>query len=319
MIENHELNIFVNVAETMSFTEAAKRLHISQPAVSMQISNLESRLNTVLFDRSGRNIGSTEAADVLLPMAREMLNYATHIEETMASLHGSLTGHLQIACSTSAGKYILPHLIARFREHHPDVRVTVSVCTPESAIERVCDARSQLGILSSEAGCREVEYRHFFTDRVVLITPRQHPWARRKSVKPQELVGQPFILREETAGTRRVMQTGLLEHGIRVRDLDVVMALGNAEAIESSVEAGIGIAFISRLVAKRCIDAGHVVEVPVEELCLERELHIIRNSRRAQTRIQAAFWDFAHAPENQPLLATVRKETIPVPFLGVKE
>lgn len=302
MIENHELDIFVNVAETMSFTEAAKRLHISQPAVSMQISNLESRLKTVLFDRSGRNISPTEAADVLLPMAREILNYATHIEETMASLHGSLTGHLRIACSTSAGKYILPHLIARFRELHPDVRVTVSVCAPDSAVERVCDARSQLGILSSEAGCRDVEYRHFFTDHVVLITPRQHPWAKRRSVEPQELVGQPFILREETAGTRRVMQAGLLEHGIRMHDLDVVMELGNSEAIESSVEAGIGIAFVSRLIAKRGIDAGHIAEVPVVGLDLRRELHMIRNSRRAQTRIQAAFWDYVHAPDNDKLL-----------------
>ena len=302
MIVNHELNIFVNVAETMSFTEAAKRLHISQPAVSMQIGNLENRLKTVLFDRSGRNISTTEAADVLLPMAREMLNHATHIEETMASLHGSLTGHLQIACSTSAGKYVLPHLIARFRELHPDVRVTVSVCTPENAIDHVCDARSQLGILSSEAGCRDVEYRHFFTDRVVLIVPRQHPWAKRKRVKPHELVGQPFILREETAGTHRVMQAGLLEHGIRIHDLDVVMELGNAEAIESSVEAGIGVAFVSRLVAKRGIDAGYVTEVQVDGLMLRRELHIIRNSRRAETRIQTAFWDYVHAPENEEVL-----------------
>ena len=310
MLENHELNIFVNVAETLSFTEAAKRLHISQPAVSMQISNLESRLNTVLFDRSGRNISTTEAADVLLPMAREMLNYASHIEEAMASLQGTLRGHLQIACSTSAGKYILPHLIARFRELNPDVRVTVSVCTPDAAIERVCDGRSQLGILSSEAGCREVEYRHFFTDQVVLIAPREHPWAIRDSVSPEELVEQPFILGDEIAGTRRVMQAGLLEHGIRVHDLDVVMELGNAEAIESSVEAGIGIAFISRLVAQRCIIAGYVAEIPVEGLHLERELFMIRNSRRAQTRVQAAFWDYSHADENLLLVSTAHQNRI---------
>jgi DNA-binding transcriptional LysR family regulator len=312
MIENHELNIFVHVAETLSFTEAAKRLHISQPAVSMQIGNLENRLNTVLFDRSGRNITPTEAAQVLLPMAREMLNYATHIEETMASLHGSLTGHLQIACSTSAGKYILPLLIARFREQHAEVRVTVSICSPDAAIERVCDGRSQMGILSSEAGCRDVEYRRFFSDRVVLITPHTHPWAGRKSVMPHQLVDQPFILREETAGTYRVMQAGLLEHGIRVHDLDVVMELGNAEAIESSVEAGIGIAFVSRLVARQGIEAGTVAEVPVEGLDLRRELNIIRSSRRAETRAQAAFWDFVHAPENEPLLEMPDKEMVPV-------
>ena len=303
MLENHELNIFVHAAETLSFTEAAKRLHISQPAVSMQISNLERRLNTVLFDRSGRKISPTEAAEVLLPMAREMINYSSNIEEAMASLHGSMTGHLQIACSTSAGKYILPRIIARFREMHPDVRVTVSVCGPDAAIERVCDGRSQLGILSSEAGCRDVEYRHFFTDRVVLIVPPQHRWTTQESVGPEELVGQPFILREETSGTRRVMLAGLLEHGIRLHDLDVVMELGNAEAIASSVEAGIGCAFVSRIVTRRCIEAGYVVEVPVREIHLERDLNMIRSSRRAQTRIQAAFWDFAHTPENSAVLA----------------
>jgi len=302
MLENHELNIFVNVAETLSFTEAAKRLHISQPAVSMQIGNLERRLNTKLFDRSGRNITTTEAAEVLLPLAREMLNYSMHVEETMASLHGSLTGHLQIACSTAAGKYVLPRLIARFRERHSDVRVTVNVCGPDGAIERVCDGRSQLGILSSEAGCREVEYRHFFTDQVILIVPPHHPWAKRRSVKPHELIDQPFILREETAGTYKVMQAGLLEHRIRVHDLNVVMELGNAEAIESSVEAGIGIAFVSRLVAQRFIDTGYVAEVPVEGLCLERELNMIRSNRRAETRVQGTFWDFVHAPQNETLL-----------------
>lgn len=315
MLENHELKIFVNVAETMSFTEAAKRLHISQPAVSMQISNLERRLNTILFDRSGRNISPTEAAEVLLPMAREMLNYAAHIEEAMASLQGTLRGHLQIACSTSAGKYILPHLVARFREQHPHVRVTVSVCAPGAAIERVCDGRSQLGILSSEAGCREVEYRHFYTDQVVLIAPRKHPWAGRKSIAPEQLVGQPFILGAEIAGTRRVMQAGLLEHGIRVHDLDVVMELGNAEAIESAVEAGIGIAFISRMVAQRCIVAGYVAEIPVKGLHLERELFMIQNSRRAQTRVQAAFWEYSHADDNLALVKTAQQNRLNLPTI----
>jgi len=302
MLELHELNVFVQAVETSSFTAAAARLHISQPAVSMQIHNLEKRLNTALFDRSSRNIRPTEAADVLLPLAREILNFGTHIEETMASLHGTLKGHLQVACSTSAGKYILPHLIARFRQEHPDVRVTVGICAPEAAVERIRDGRSQLGILSSEAACKDVEYCPFFDDRVVLIAPRQHPWAERVSVTPQELISQPFIMREETAGTYRVMQAGLLEHGIHVHDLDVVMELGNAEAIESSVEAGIGIAFVSRIVARRFIETGYVAEVPVEGLDLRRRLHMICHSRRAQTRVQTAFWDFCRAPENESLL-----------------
>ena len=303
MLELYELNVFVHAVEAKSFTAAAERLHVSQPAVSMQISNLERRLNTILFDRSSRNIHPTEAADALLPLAREILNYATHIEETMASLHGELTGHLQIGCSTSAGRYILPHLIARFREHHPKVRVTVGICTPNDAVDQVCDGRAHLSILSSETGCREVEFRPFFQDQVVLIIPTGHPWVERDGITPAELVGQPIILREETAGTWKVMQTGLLEHNIRVFDLNVVMELGSAEAIITAVEAGIGIAFISRIVAGRCVGAGQVAEVPVEGLDLRRQLHMVRHSRRAQTRIQAAFWDFCNTPPIHDFLA----------------
>jgi DNA-binding transcriptional LysR family regulator len=305
MLETHELNIFVNVAETMSFTEAAKRLHISQPAVSMQMSNLENRLDTVLFDRSGRNITLTEAAEVLLPLARDMLNLSTQIEETMASLQGELVGHLRIACSTTAGRYTLPHLIARFRQQYPGVRVTVGVCSSESAVDQVCDGRSQIGILSREAACKEVEYRSFFEDHVVLVVPASHPWTERESIMPRDLIGQPFILREELAGTRRVMQAGLLEHDIRLNDLDVVMELGSAEAIATAIEAGIGVAFMSRIVVRRCIRAGYLAEVSVEGLCLKRQLYMIRSSRRAQTRTQTAFWDFCHAPENKALLETV--------------
>lgn len=302
MLELYELNVFVQACEAQSFTAAAERLHISQPAVSMQISNLEKRLNTILFDRSGRNIQPTEAADALLPLAREILNFGTHIEETMASLHGELHGHLQIGCSTSGGRYILPHLIAKFRQKNPKVTVTVGICTPSGAVDQVCDGRSQLGILSSEAGCREVEYRIFFEDRVVLIVPKDHPWAQKECIEPKQLKGQPFILREETAGTRRVMQAGLLNHDIRIDDLDVVMELGSAEAIVTAVEAGIGVAFISRIVAHRCIREGHVAEVPVQGLELTRQLHMIRHGRRAQTRIQRAFWEFCHSPEIRDFL-----------------
>jgi DNA-binding transcriptional LysR family regulator len=241
---------------------------------------------------------------VVLPLARELTNYSTHVEEAMASLHGKLTGRLRIACSTSAGKYILPLLIARFRQQYPEVRVNVGVCTPEAAVEQVCDRRSHLGVLSREADCRDVEYRRFFTDHVVLIVPQDHAWAERESepISPLELVGEPFIMREESSGSRQVLQAGLLEHQIRLDDLDVVMELGSAEAIASSVEAGVGISFVSRIVARRCINVGYVVEIPVKGLELQREINMIRPSRRAQTHAQMAFWEFVHAPDNEELL-----------------
>ena len=305
MLELHELNVFVQAVEAGSFTAAAERLHISQPAVSMQISNLETRINTKLFDRSGRSVRPTEAAEAMLPLAREILSYSTHIEETMASLHGELIGQLRIGCSTSGGRYLLPHLIARFRKLHPNVRVTVGICAPASAVDQICDGRIQLGILSSEASCRDVEHRLLFQDQVVLIVPADHPWAERSSVSPDELAGQTFILREETSGTRRVMQTRLLEYNISLNDLDVVMELGSAESIVTAVEAGIGMAFISQIVAGRFTDRGYITQVEVTGMDLKRELRLVRHSHRAQTHIQSAFWDFCHTPEIKAILADV--------------
>ena len=301
--ELNELNVFVQAAEAMSFTGAAQRLHISQPAVSMQISNLEKRLNTLLFDRSGRSIRLTEAADALLPMAREILNYRNPHRGGDGLLARRPERPSTDWVQHLGGRYVLPHLIARFRQLHPQVRVTVGICAPEGAVDQVCDGRAQLSILSSEIGCRDVEYRPFFSRRVSSSSsPPTHPWAAEGSIKPRQLIGQPFILREELSGTRRVMQAGLLEHDVRIADLNTVMVLGSAEAIVTAVEAGIGIAYVSRIVAARAISVGHVVEVKVEGLNLSRQLHMIRHSRRAQTHVQSAFWDFCHSKENREFL-----------------
>jgi len=302
MLNVHEMNVFLTAAETQNFSEAARQLHMTQPAVSMQVQSLEQRLGVDLFERSGRRIQLSEAGETLMPMARELVSMSLRIEETMKSLGGEVVGHLKLGCSTTAGKYILPQLIARFRRMHPGVHVTVFNSKRDQVMDMLCDGTTHISMVSSLVNCRDAEFQPFFTDRAVLIVPIDHPWANRDSIMPQELCEVDFILRDDTAGTRQMMIEGLIEHGIHLDDLKVVMELGNAEAIEIAVEEGIGVSIVSRLVAQRGVDLGRIKTVEVEGLNLERKIYMAYNVRRAATSAQTEFWNFVHQPFNETLL-----------------
>lgn len=302
MLNIHEMNVFLTAAETQNFSEAARQLHMTQPAVSMQIQSLEQRLGVKLFERSGRRIQLSEAGETLMPMARDLVSMSLRVEEAIKSFGGDVVGHLRIGCSTTAGKYILPQLVARFRHMHPGVQVTVHNAGRGRVMDMLCDGLTHISVISSLVSCREAEFQPFFTDRVVLIVPVDHPWASRSTIKPQDLAEVDFILRGGTAGTHQVMREGLLEHSIHLDDLKTVMELGNAEAIEMAVEEGIGVSFVSRLVAQRGVEMGRIKILEVEELNLERKIYMAYNIRRAATNAQTEFWNFVHEPFNETLL-----------------
>ncbi len=303
MLNVHEMIIFLAAAETENFSEAARRLNMTQPAVSMAIRSLEKRLKVRLFERAGRNVRLSDAGMALMPMARDLVHMSQHLEETISAHSSEIIGHLKIGCSTTAGKYVLPPLIARFRDLHPQVRVTVITdCGRAHVLELLCDGHTHISVVSSLGPCPDAEFQHFFTDQVVLIVPRDHRWAERDAIRAEELTEETFILRTEFSGTRQVMEEGLLEQGVHLGDLNVVMELGNAEAIEMAVEQGIGVAFVSGLVAQRGVELGRIHVVPVEGLRLERPIYMAQNSRRPPTRAQAAFWKFVRQPANGALL-----------------
>jgi DNA-binding transcriptional LysR family regulator len=225
-------------------------------------------------------------------MARELLDLSWRIEEMMRSLKGQVVGHLVIGCTTTAGKYMLPLVAAAFSQHHPNVRVTIEMCNCASIVDPLLAQEVHLGISSTRIVHQAMECQPFFTDHVVLVVPADHSFARRSSVQPIELLDQPFILREEGSSTYQMVQEALAGYSISLNQLRVVMAVGNAEAIEMAVEHGLGMAFISRLAARHGLELGRLVEIPVEGLCLERPLYMVRNSRCAKTMAQSRFWDF---------------------------
>ena len=292
MLNLEAIKVFLAVAEHGSFSEAARQIHVSQPAVSQIVQGLERQLQVQLFIRQGRNAQLTEAGQVLVPMARELLTSAQRVIQTMLSLQEEVIGEMTIGCSTTSGKYLLPGMIARFRRQFPQVRLNVLVTSRESVINKLITGDVPLGVSSKQIEHPDFEYQDFFTDNVILIVPADHPWAKFRKVYPDDLLDEPMILREELAGTREVLMDGLHAHDISADMLNVAMVLGNAEAIEMAVEEGLGIAFVSRLAASRGLELGRIVEVEVEGMPLSRNIYIVRNRKQPLTRAQTEFWQF---------------------------
>ncbi|MBN2470850.1 MAG: LysR family transcriptional regulator [Anaerolineae bacterium] len=302
MLDIYELQIFLAAAETGSFSEAGRRLQMSQPAVSMQIRSLENRLGVELFCRSGRHIRLTETGDALIPMARDLINLSVQVEETIASLQGEVTGLLKLACSTTAGKYVLPHLIAGFIEQYPHVQVACDVGSRGTSIRQLLDGTAQLAISSLREPYRELEFRPFILDPVVLITPPEHPWAKRATITVDELREGRFIVREPTSGTQQAVVEALTQHDVSIADLQIVMTLGSSEAIHLAVVEGIGVAFVSQHAAADGIYTKRAALVQVEGLEIVQQLYMVRHTDRAATSAQNAFWEYVALPESQAFL-----------------
>jgi DNA-binding transcriptional LysR family regulator len=309
MVDFDKLETFLRAADTLNFSEAAKQLHLSQPTVSHQIKMLEKSMGTALFNRTNTGLQLTEAGRLLLPWARRLLHDTNNMQAMMASLQADIVGELRITCSTTAGKYVLPQMAARFCQLYPGVQVRILACTPEDVTLKLLEGEAHIGVLSREILDAGLESQEFFNDTITLIVPANHRWACRKVIEPSELLEEPLIIREETSGTRRVVLSELAKYDISLDDLDIFMELGNAEAIVRTVAAGYGIAFVSKLATACPLERGNVVDIGVEGLSLNRAIYMARKAGSSPHRPRDTFWGFIHAPENADLIRLPEQES----------
>ena len=302
MIDIIKLETFIYAAQSLSFSEAAKQLNLSQPTVSYQIKTIEKELGVSLFLRSGSNLQLTEAGRLLLPRARQIFHQSNEMEELLASLQDGVVGELRIACSTTAGKYILPQLAARFCQRYPGIRVSILRCVSGNVTERLLANEAHLGVVSYEIQEEHIEHQEFFDDVINLIVPKDHPWAMRRVIEPEELINEPLIIREPTSGTRRMMLSQLAKYDISLDDLNIFMELGNAEAIVRTVSAGYAVSFVSTLASACPLERGNVVDVQVKGFGMHRKIYMIRKQLDIPHRAQEVFWSFVHSPINIDVL-----------------
>jgi DNA-binding transcriptional LysR family regulator len=292
-MDTRQLAAFCAVVERKSFSQAAERLGVTQPAVSLQVRSLEKRLGRKLLDRSGRRVEPTEAGSALYRSAQRMLQLEEQlVDELQAADGGELGGTLHVGASTGPGSTVVPVLLCEFQRANPGVAVSLSISDTQSVVERVAEREIELGVVGAARRHRGVVVEPFFRDEVVLAVPPQHGFANR-TVTLAELREEPLVVMQEGAGVRQVIEDELRRAGIRLRDLEPRLELGLQESAKAAVVAGYGVTFISRAAVSADLAAGTLASARVEGLDPARDISLVRSAGRSPTRAAEAFLEFA--------------------------
>jgi DNA-binding transcriptional LysR family regulator len=290
-MDTRQLAAFCAVVERRSFSQAAERLGVTQPAVSLQVRTLEERLGRKLLDRSGRRVEPTEAGLVLYQGAQRLLQAEQRLLEELATEQGELSGALTVGASTGPGGRVVPLLVCEFARRHPRLRVALSISNTQAVIEQVADRELELGIVGARKRVRSLVFETLFRDEIVLAVPSGHAFAGR-TVQPAALEGETLLEMQEGAGVRQVVEEELRRAGVRLRTAARV-ELGLQESVKSAVLAGHGVAFISRTALEEELAAGTLDIARVAGLAPSREIYLVRAARRIPTRAAEAFVAFA--------------------------
>lgn len=295
LIDIRRLEIFCRVVEQQSFTRAAEATLLAQPTVSEHIRLLEESLGEKLLDRLGRQVLPTPAGDILYRYARRMLRLRDEAVQALADYRGKLSGHLTIGASTIPGAYLLPQLIRRFKEHHPEIRLTLRIAGSGRIRQDLAQGELELAIIGDQGRHPDLTAREIFSDELILAAPPGHPLSRQDSVAPADLCRHPFLMREEGSGTRGVMARALGEAGFDPARLDVVAEMGSSDAIRQGIKAGLGISILSNLALEEDLKNGALARIPLAGVPMTRPFYLVQRKNRRLTPLAQTFLDFLPA------------------------
>jgi len=289
-MEIRDLEIFLSVAKHLSYTRAGDDVNLSQPSVSIRVKHLEDELGVKLFEQLGRKVALTEAGRLLIADARYVIAAVADAKQRIYELQGLERGSLRIGASTTPGMYLIPQIIARFKERYPKIEVHLGIKDTKQVEEGVIRNEFDFGFVGGHLVGDEVDVLAWVTDQLVLVVGPKNPLAKKKSIKAEDLRKEKFILREMGSATRSTIATHLQTSNLAVQS---VMEMENPESVKKAVQSGLGIAFISKFAVETELRAKTLVAVRVHGLDIGRELKIVHRkdkhlSRAAQTFISMA-------------------------------
>jgi DNA-binding transcriptional LysR family regulator len=283
-----QLQILASAADTLSFSRTSEQLHLTQPAVSMQMKGLEDLSRLPLFERVGRRLKLTEAGEELARHAREVLRTLDLADEAMATLRGLRGGRIRIAV-TSTAKYFAPRLIALFAREHPGLEVKLAVENRDAVVALVASNAVDLAIMGTMSGDVDAVATPFADHPLVVVAAPDHPLAQRRSVPLAILAKETFVVRERGSGTRAAMERFFAAAGVEVR---VGMELDSNETIKQAVMAGLGVAFISRHTIGLELATGAIALVHAPGLPVMRTWHVVHLAAKRLSPAAEAFEAF---------------------------
>lgn len=289
---DRRLQVFHTVAKVMSFTKAAETLHMTQPAVTFQVKQLEDFFNTRLFDRTHNKITLTEAGKVVYDYADQILEHYEKMNSEVRELTGEVTGSLVIGASTTIAEYMLPSLLGAFKKQFEDVNIRLQVGNTDAIVSMVENNMIDLGLVEAPVHNKNLEVDVCRLDEMQLICPLDHPLAKRSKVAIEDLRKYAFISREEGSGSRSVIDNFIREQGFSYSDLKVVMELGSPEAVKMAVESDVGVAIVSRTTLLKELKLETLRAIPLDPPIMRPFSHV-RQKHKFRHRAVGELLDFA--------------------------
>ena len=274
-MEDHKLKVFCTVAETKSFSKTSEIIHLTQPAVSLQIQALEELYETKLFDRSSSTVTLTPSGEILYRFSKDILALYAELSKEIGKITGLIKGSITIGASTTIGSYVLPNVIVDFKKTHPKIKVNVLIGNTKRVVDLLNSGVVDLGLVEGETARHKVKMEPVIVDELSIIIPPFHQWAKKKVVSILEITKEPFIIREEGSGTRQMIEKYLLSHGINVSDMRIALVIGGTESIKAAVESGMGISIVSKWAARKEVKYGTLKMINIKEEKMLRNFSLI--------------------------------------------
>ncbi len=290
---DRRLQVFHTVARLLSFTKAAETLHMTQPAVTFQVRQLEEFFNTRLFDRTHNRISLTSAGERVFEYAGRILDLYDEMNIRVRDITGDVSGILIIGASTTIAEYVLPAILGEFQNQHQDVRIRLGVSNSLGIVHMVESNAVDIGIVESPVANKNLAVDVCWRDQLVLICRPDHPLAGTAKVPVHDLLELPFLAREEGSGTREVISDYLAQNALQWHDLNLSMEFGSPESVKSSVEAGLGVSIVSKATVAKELKLGTLVALPLDPP-IERPFSFVYQRQKFRLRAVEEFMRFAH-------------------------
>ncbi len=268
----NQLRIFYFAAKHGSFSAAAEALFITQPAVTKQIQQLQAAHGVKLLNRFGKKMVLTDAGEALYSFADRIFQIESQAEENLRDFQQRKSGRLRIHASESFGAYYLPFIINLFRKKYPKIDIALNIFTNQHIVENTIRLENDLGFISSPLEHKKLVVSEILEDRLILIVPPSHPFARKKVLDPWKLEGQSIIMHEKGSASRNIVDEFIRKNNLFV---SVTLELSNNEAIKRAVEQGLGLSLISKNVVREEIERKKLKPIPLADPTLKRKFYLI--------------------------------------------
>lgn len=292
-IDFRHLETFCRIAELKSFSKAADDLFLTQPTISGHILSLEKSLSLRLFDRTSREVRLTKAGEVFLEYASKILSSRKDLLNALSEFSCGIRGELSLGASTIPGEYLLPRLMGDFKKEHPRFSISLKIADTKEIVQYVLRDNVEFGIIGAKLNHPFLHYEKYEMDEVIVVAPPNHPLTRRRKVNIEEILKEPWIIREDGSGTQMAVEKALRKRGKSLKQFNVIMEMGSTSSLKGGVKANLGLAFLSKRAAEEELNHGFLFQIDLEGIePIFRQIYIVFHRARTLSPIGMEFFRF---------------------------